>query len=71
MISRLVRPTLIVYELLITFEQEVALIWQRKFTFASGFIMWIRWTLAFEIVGMVPYYAGQVRQRAIHIDQLH
>lgn len=68
MISHLVRPTLIVYELLITFEQEVALIWQRKFTLASGFIMWIRWTLSFEIVGMVPYYAGQVRQRTILVD---
>ncbi|KIP03869.1 hypothetical protein PHLGIDRAFT_121223 [Phlebiopsis gigantea 11061_1 CR5-6] len=46
-------PALVVYEYVITFEQELAVVWRRKFTLVSLLLIVIRWTLLVEAVFLV------------------
>ncbi|EKM48194.1 uncharacterized protein PHACADRAFT_214913 [Phanerochaete carnosa HHB-10118-sp] len=47
---------LVVYEYLITFDQEVAIVWRRKITLTSAFLVILRWAMVVNaiIANIVP-----------------
>lgn len=54
---------LVVYEFLITFEQELAVVWRRKLTLASVLLIAIRWTILLEAIFLIlPQPSETVRQ---------
>jgi hypothetical protein len=58
---------IIVYEYAITFAQEVAVVWQRKFSFVSLLLIYTRWTLLLEALFlMLPQPTPEVRVASIH-----
>jgi hypothetical protein len=55
-----------VYEYAITFAQEVAVVWQRKFSFVSLLLISTRWTLLLEALFlMLPQPTPEVRVASI------
>ncbi|EKM51717.1 uncharacterized protein PHACADRAFT_102465 [Phanerochaete carnosa HHB-10118-sp] len=50
------RSALVVYEYLITFDQEVAIVWRKKITLTSAFLVIIRWAMVVNaiIANIVP-----------------
>ena len=57
-----VSPALVFYEYVITFEQELAVVWRRKFTLVSLLLIVVRWTLLVEaIILALPQPSEDVR----------
>ncbi|KIP03866.1 hypothetical protein PHLGIDRAFT_129899 [Phlebiopsis gigantea 11061_1 CR5-6] len=54
-------PALVFYEYLITFGQELMVVWRRKFTWASVLLVAIRWTILLEAIFLVLPQPSETR----------